>query len=227
MKSQDKNLFYFLIFLFILVPFSYAKASGKGELTEYSLSLSNQDTYFDFQSDGISKVRVNQLGINWYESMAEYFHAGLEFGYLELSQSNSIISAQYTSGQYVGLLFRLMPITRPYFSLNLNFNYRYNKTEGQISNQKTQFVWDEAFFAGEVQFHPNRHLDLILASEFQVLKGTQQDSGDISQIRSFSGQKEQGYRLGLNFKTNHNGAIGVDWITGYRSGIQLHFRRKF
>lgn len=228
MDNQDNNFYCFLLFLFILTPFSYATASGNSALIEYSLSLSNQDTHFDFKSDGVSKVRVNQLGINWYEPFSKYFHAGLEVGYINLSQAdNPLSSAQFSSGEYAGLLLRFLPLETPSFSVTLNLNYRYNKTQGNSTSQETQIVWDETLLSSEIHFQPVDQIGLFLAAEYLILHGEQRDSGNITQVINFNSSKQQGYRFGLNFIVNHTGVIGIERVTGFRSGTRLYFSRKF
>ena len=214
--------------LFIFLPLTLINsAHATNNNLEFSLSTTNQNTYFNFSSN-TNKVSSDQLGINWYENFSPYFHAGLEIGYIEMSQiNNAITSAQFTSGEYIGLLLRFLPVESPFFTLTLNLNYRYTRTEGKSTNQETQFAWNNTLLFSELQFQPTKHIGLILAAEYRLLDGEQRDSGNINQITHFKASKQLGYRLGINFNLNHNQTIRLDWLDGYRQGVQVHFTHKY
>jgi len=141
--------------------------------------------------------------------------------------ANSLASAQFTAGQYAGLLLRFLPINNRAFSLTLNLNYRYNRTQGSSTDQETQFAWNETLLSSEIQFKPTTHIGLFLAAEYQVLNGEQRDSGNTSQITSFSSAKHQGERFGINFKLKNNGIVRLERLTGFRNGTRIYFMRKF
>ena len=141
--------------------------------------------------------------------------------------NNAITSAQFTSGQYVGLLFRFLPVESPFFTLTLNLNYRYTQTKGKSTNQETQFSWNNTLFFSELQFQPTKHIGLILAAEYRFLDGVQRDSGNTSQITQFEGTKQLGYRLGINFKLNRSQTVRLEWLDGYREGVQVHFTHQY
>lgn len=141
--------------------------------------------------------------------------------------NNAITSAQFTSGEYIGLLFRFLPVESPFFTLTLNLNYRYTQTKGISTNQTTQFSWDNTLLFSELQFQPTKHIGLILAAEYRFLDGVQRDSGNITQITPFKGTKQEGYRLGINFNLNRNQTVRLEWLDGYRQGVQVHFTGKF
>lgn len=229
MKNKKITVKNIILWFFILQPFTLVHAANSinNYSLEFSLSISNQSTYFDFSSTTY-KTRSEQLGINWYEPFSRYFHAGLEFGYIDMSQKdNSVASAQFSSGQYAGLLFKFLPVENEHLSLTLNFNYRFNRTQGEVGNQKTQFSWNENLLFAELQYFPTNNVSILFASEYQLIDGEQQDSGTINQITSFKENKQQGHRIGLNFTSNRTGMIGVEWSTGFSRGTRLYFSRKF
>ena len=216
-------------FLFIILPISFVSASQiyKSKLFEFSLDIQNTSTYFKFPSYTY-KTKSEQLGISWYEPFTEYFHAGLELGYLNMTQiDNSFTSAKFTSGEYAGVLLRYIPINSKLFSLTLNANYRYNDTQGTSTNQESRFVWNETLFSTELKFQPTALVGLTFAAEYHLIDGSQRDSGTINQITAFDAEKQYGTRFGINFTTNHTGVVGFEWFTGFRSGSRLYFTRKF
>ncbi len=197
------------------------------KLIEFSLSVQSQSSDFKF-STTTDKVKSDQLGISWYEPFSKYFQGGLEVGYVEMSQiNNPVSSAQFTSGQYAGLLLRFLPLDEPNFSLLLNLNYRYSRTDGATTTQNSQFTWHETVFSSEIQLHPIEQVSLLLAIDYRLLSGEQRDSGAITQIRPFSENQQEGYRFGLNFMPYRTGIIGVEWFSGFRDGGRLYFKRKF
>ena len=228
MDFWKKTIQNYIAGLFIFLPLTLVNsAHATNNNLEFSLSTTNQNTYFNFSSN-TNKVSSDQLGINWYENFSPYFHAGLEIGYIEMSQiNNAITSAQFTSGEYIGLLLRFLPVESPFFTLTLNLNYRYTRTEGKSTNQETQFAWNNTLLFSELQFQPTKHIGLILAAEYRLLDGEQRDSGNINQITHFKASKQLGYRLGINFNLNHNQTIRLDWLDGYRQGVQVHFTHKY
>jgi len=66
-----------------------------------------------------------------------------------------------------------------------------------------------------------------LAAEYRFLDGTQQDSGNITQITPFEGTEQLGYRLGINFKLNRSQTVRLEWLDGYRQGVQVNFAHKY
>ena len=229
-KEMRKNKTqFFILYLLLLLPFSYVNAARviNDNVFIFSLTTSSQNSNFDFSSNNY-KTSSDQIGVNWYEPFSKYFHAGLEIGYINLSQKdNSISSAQFTSGEYAGLLLQVLPIDTPSFALTLNLNYRYNSTTGKSTNQETRFVWDEVLLFSEIEFQPTAQVGFVLAAEYLFLNGEQHDSGNITQITNFTNSKQHGYRFGLNFISNRTGIVGIEAFTGFSSGSRLYFSRKF
>ncbi len=215
--------------LFLLLPCSFVNAVQiiDNNLIEFSLSLRHQTTHFKFPLNSY-KVKSDQVGISWYEPFSQYFHGGLELGYIDMSQiENPLSSAQFSSGQYAGLLLRFLPVDKPYLSLTLNLNYRYNRTEAKSTTQNSQFAWHETLLFSELKFFPTEQFSVVIAAEYQLLNGEQRDSGTITKTTSFKEDQQQGYRLGMNFIPYHNGIIGVEWLYGFRQGGIIYFKRRF
>lgn len=224
-KSQN-----FILYALLFFSLSYSNlAQGiETQLIEYSLSISNENTEFKYDVANIYETKTQQLGINWYESFSPYFHAGLELGNIEMTQlENPLSSAKLTTGQYAGLLLRFTPFKASYLSLMLNLNYRYNRTKGENTDQQTQFHWGQTLVSTELKLFAIDDIELFAAAEYQNTQGTQQNIGITNQTTAFQASNQQGSRFGINFKTNHNGILGVEWLNGFRKGVQLHFRRKF
>jgi len=230
MNSKKIKLYFFILSSVFLPSVSYSRVDRNEteHLIEYSLSITKLSTYFDFQPGNTAETKMEQIGIDWYESFSSYFHAGLEVGYIDMSQiDNSSTSAQFTSGQYAGIKFRFLPVDSPLISLSLNFDYRYNKTQGKNSVQESQFIWSESTLATELHFQPNSDIGLFIASDYQFLDGSQQTTGNINLSRSFKGSKSQGFRVGSKLSINRNGEIRVQWATGFRNSVEIHFTRTF
>ena len=222
---QYKN---FISVLFIFLPISYSNAiqAADSRLVEFSLYSVDQNTHFNFSSNNY-ETKYQQLGLNWYESFSSYFRAGLEVGYINVTQTqNALASAQYTSGEYAGLLLRFLPIENDFVSLLINLNYRYHQTNGSSTNQETQFIWSETALSSELQFHTTENLSLFIAAEYQILDGNQHDSGNINQTSSFNNVEQQGYRAGIDFMIRRNEHIQIEWQTGFRNGVQIYFTRR-
>ena len=225
---QYKKYKQFISWLFIFLPLSYSNTiqAVDSRLVEFSLYSVDQNTHFDFSSNNY-ETKYQQLGLNWYESFSSYFHAGLELGYINVTQTeNTLTSAQYTSGQYAGLLLRFLPIEQDFISLIVNLNYRYHQTMGSSTNQETEFVWSEATLSSELQFHITENSSVFVAAEYQILDGVQHDSGNINQTLSFNNLNQQGYRAGVDFALSRNEHIQIEWQTGFRNGVQIYFTRK-
>ena len=217
------------ILLLIFLPFAFINASQitQSNLLEFSLDVGNDTTDFNLSANTY-ETKSEKLGISWYEPFTPYFHGGLELGYINLTQlDNSLTSAKFTSGQYIGLLLRFLPISFDLFSLSLNANYRYNSTQGTSMNQETRFVWNETLISTELSFQPTSLVGLTAGVEYQLIDGSQRDSGTITQVTAFNTSKNPGYRLGIDITTNRTGVVGFEWFTGFRSGTRLYFTRKF
>ena len=224
-----RNIKYISIILsFLLFPQAGAANRYNEQLIEYSLSVSNKNTDFDFQPGNAYKTNINQLGISWYESFSAYFNAGLEFGYLEMRQiDNSLTAAQFTSGQYAGLRFRFIPFEDSFFSWRLNLNYRYNSTKGTNSNQESQFIWGESTLSNEFAFQITPRFNLFLAGDLRLLDGTQKNSGIVNQTLVFKELKSQSVHFGTKLKVNPNGEIRLEYSSGFEDGVKIHFTRQF
>ena len=195
-------------------------------LVEFSLYTVNQNTRFNYTSYDY-ETKYQQLGVNWYESFSSYFHAGIEIGYIDVTQlENPLTSAQFTSGEYAGLLLRFLPIDNNLISFIMSLNYRYNQTTGKSTNQESQFTWSEALLSNELQFQMTEIFGAFIAAEYQILEGRQRDIGNISQIRNFDNSNQQGYRLGIDILPSRHDLIRLEWQTGFKNGLQMYFTRK-
>ncbi|MCW9032528.1 MAG: hypothetical protein OQK58_13630 [Gammaproteobacteria bacterium] len=222
--NQVRALFLSLLSIF---PATFSHANQLQNFLEFSLAAQNQTSTLAFTTNTY-KTKINQLGINWYEPFTQYFHGGLELGYIEMSQAdNTLSSARFTSGEYAGLLLRFIPLESEALSLRLNLNYRHSRTIGKNTDQDTQFAWNEALFISELEYRPVHNIGLILAVEYQALNGEQRDSGTISKITEFTESEQQSYRFGVHFTSNRTGVIGIEGFTGFKTGTRLYFLRKF
>jgi len=196
-------------------------------LVEYSLTLSRHETQFKFNSTQ-HQTKLNRLGINWYETFGPHFQAGLEVGYLEMLQAtNPQNSSKNTNGEYVGLLFRFMPVRKTSYAINFNINYRYNRTKGNDNIQLTTFTWHEALASSELQLHVTEKMKFSLAAEYQLVDGEKRDTGTTYQTSTFDVNKKHGLRYGLHFTLRPTEVIGFEWSSGYKDGAQLYFSRQF
>ena len=152
-----------ILCLLFFTPLKFINATQltNSNLIEFSLAIQNLTTDFKFPTNTY-EVEVDLLGISWYESFSKHFHAGLEIGYIDMSQiNNPLVSAQFSSGQFAGVLFRVIPIDQTYISLNLNLNYRYTKTEANSLNQITQFTNSRQYgYQFSVNFKPYTSADI-------------------------------------------------------------------
>lgn len=218
---------FFCLISSLPIKFTHASQFTENNLIEFSLSLQNQTTYFKFPTK-TQKVKSDQIGISWYESFSKTFQAGLEVGYLDVSQvDNSLSSAQFSSGEYLGILFRFLPIDHPFASLSLNINYRYSRTETINGIQNSELLWRETSFSGEVEVRPLDKWGLLLATEYQNLSGEQRDFSSFQKITPFSASEHSGYRIGISFKPYATADISLEWLTGYRKGHRILFKRRF
>lgn len=217
------------LFIFSLMTHNInAQQLNSKQLLEFALSTQATTSDLKFSTNTSYKTKTNQLGINWYEPLSHYFHGGLEFGYLEMTQrDNTLASAQFTSGEYAGLLLRLIPLQTDKLSLRLNLNYRYSQSSGKSTDQETQFAWNTTLISTELEYQPTNHVGLLLAAEFQSLNGEQRDSGTVTKITEFTENEAKSIRFGVNFTSNRNGVIGIERITGFKRGSRLYFLRKF
>ena len=175
MSFKNNNVQYIFLCLLFFLPLKFINAAQlfNNNLIEFSLSVQNQTTHFDFPANTY-QVKSDQVGISWYESFNKYFQGGLELGYVDMSQiDNPLASAQFSSGQYFGILLRFLPLDYPLASLTLNLNYRYNNTEAKSTNQNSEFAWHETLIFSEVEFRPFDKISLVLAAEYQDLAGEQ------------------------------------------------------
>jgi hypothetical protein len=213
-----------------LLPLTMVNAASKNyndNLIEFSLSAGHQDTQFNFAANSYM-TSFDIVGINWYEPFTQYFHAGIEAGSFNMTQaSNSLSSAQFTKGQYAGLLLRFIPLETHYLKMNINLNYRYSQSDGASLNQSSQFAWHESLVTLEVLLRLSEVTRFFMEAEYHRISGEQRDSGAITQISRFSEQNNLGYRLGLDFRSDRNDIVRLNWLTGYRDGAEVQFIHKF
>ena len=229
MTLKKNNIQCILLCLLFFSPlrFIFAAQFINNNLKEFSLSIQNQTTYFDYATKTY-EVKTDQIGINWYEWLSKSFQGGLEYGYTDMTQiNNPVASGKFSSGQFFGLLLRFMPIEQTYLSLAFNLNYRYNKTESKNNSLTSEFVWHESLFSSELELYPQDKISLLLAAEYLSLSGEQRNFGSTGQIMQFSTSKYLGYRIGLDFKPYPTAHIGLEWQAGYRDGFRVYFKRKF
>lgn len=214
----------------LIPPLTQVNAERKyynDNLIEFALSAEHRDTQFNYTTNEL-KTRFDILGVNWYEPFTQFFHAGLEVGGFNMTQANnSLPSAKFTKGQYLGLLMRFIPLETHHLNLNINLNYRYNQSDGATLNQSTQFAWHEGLVSAEVQFNLSDVSRFFIVADYHRITGEQRDSGTVAQISRFKEQNNSGFQLGLDFQSSRHDNIRLNWLTGYRDGAQIHFRHKF
>ena len=228
MKHKRNEIKSFALFLFFCFPFIYSNSTYAidNNLVEFSLNVVNQNTHFNYSTKDY-ETKYEQLGVNWYESFSSYFHAGLEIGYIDVTQAeNSVTSARFTSGEYAGLLLRFLPIETDFISFKMSLNYRYNQTTGKSTNQESQLIWSETLLSNELQFQMTEIFAAFIAAEYQIVEGNQRDTGSLNQIRNFTNSKHQGYRVGIDIIPSKRELIRIEWQTGFKNGAQIYFTRK-
>lgn len=222
--------FQYLCFSLFIILHSHSAtandASNNAPL-EFSLSAEHQDSQFTFNTISYD-TRLTTLGVNWYEIFTPYFHAGLEAGYIEMSQlNNPVSSARYTTGQYAGFLMRVLPLTLTHFQLTLDINYRYNKTQASATTQNSTFTWHDTSITTKALLSPIENISFYGAVEYDFLSGEQNDNGSLTQIKPFNHTQETSYRAGVNFAVDYTGMITIEGISGYKKGARILFSRRF
>lgn len=226
-KINSAQFIYIWPLLFFPLNIIQAAQHTDNSVTEFTLSLQNQTTYFDFPTQ-IYQVKSDLVGISGYTTFSKTFQGGFELGYIDMSQiDNPLSSAQFSSGQFFGLLLRFLPVDQAHVSIILNLNYRYNNTDSISTNQRSEFVWHESLFSSEVEIRTLDTLSLILAAEYLNLSGQQRDSGNINQVTPFTNSENLGYRFGIKFKPYPTADIGVEWRTGHTEGGRIYFRKNY
>ena len=171
---------------------------------------------------------VHRIGIHWYETFSDSFQAGLEVGYLELLQAqNPQLSAQVSTGEYAGLLFRFLLINKDPFAFNIKLNYRYNRTKNTREQPESEFVWSESLLVNELHYKITDKTKLSLAAEYQLTDGSLRSTTSTSTLKTFNTQNSYGVRLGLKYRLSQTEVIGFDWLDGYQTGGKIYFGRSF
>ncbi|MFK5914073.1 MAG: hypothetical protein QM484_06845 [Woeseiaceae bacterium] len=220
------SLFTYLITLVFFSTTTYAQHYYNNGISEYALLLSSQQTELLFSDQTNITTDIDQLGILWYETFSSYFDAGLEFGYTEMTQLNNTSSVKLSSGEYAGLLLRFTPIEKNLYSLELNINYRFNQSKGEVISQKTAFSWHKITLSPAFLFHALDELSFFAAPVYSITKGRQIDTGELSQTKTFQLKNNSGIRLGLDFKPDKTSKIRLEWSEGTTDGIRLFFSRE-
>lgn len=203
-----------------------ARQLDTSDLNEFALVMDRYKA--DLNYPGIThRTTLSTLGIDWFEYFNPHFHAGLEAGYLELSQaSNPVISAQSSDGRYLGLILRFLPFQFERLSLQLDLGYRYYESVRQLTGQESNYTWYQTSLSAQLNLRLSETLQLALAQDYAEVDGEQQDTGTITQTVLFDAEHTS-QRLGLDIQVDSNGHIGLEWQGGDRSGGRLYFRRKF
>lgn len=228
MKHKRNKIKSFALFLYFCFPFIYSNSTYAidNNLVEFSLNVVNQNTHFNYTTKNY-ETKYQQLGVSWYESFSSYFHAGLEVGYIDVTQpENDLTSGRFTSGEYAGLLLRFLPIENNLISFIMSLNYRYNQTTGKSPNQESRLTWSETLLSNELQFQITEIFSAFIAAEYQILDGHQRDTGILNQVRNFNTSKQQGYRLGIDITPSKKDLIRLEWQSGFKNGAQIYFTRK-
>lgn len=171
---------------------------------------------------------MQRVGIHWYEPFNNRFQGGLEIGYIDILQTqNPQTSAQVSSGQYLGLLLRFLLVNKSKLALNINLNYRYNRTDGVSTLQDTKFIWYEGLLSNELQYKTTEKTTLSLAAEYQTINGRLQTNETSPAIKTFKIKNPYGVKVALKYKLSSTEVIGFDWVNGYKTGGKLYFGRIF
>lgn len=205
----------------------------------YSLALTNSNTteaalYFqvnnidlDFAGD-IRKSRFSSLDLMIREQLSADIDGALWLGYLETTQdTNPILAGQDMGGEYVGIDFRFHHIQTPRYQLHTRFFYRYANTEDTVNNQTVKWEWHQVSLGLHNRLQVGNTTALTVGLSGIAIDGREKAEGTLNQRLSFDADVPYQADLGLEFRLDHTGDIGIELHFGSLRGGQLTFKRQF
>ena len=211
------------IFLFLFLHNSWAES----QLLDFSLSISDtRETWL--LNNNSSNTRIRAYGISWFEDFTAAIDGGIEVGRMEMIQLDAALaSANYSAGEYAGLVARFRLIENPYFSWALKAAYRYSSTLGTANSQESRFSWTQARAGSTFLLRPLKNTGFFLSVDYYIMSGEQRDTGTVTQITTIREAQRLTYRGGVHFYTPPQGRVSLEWLEGFRQGFVIHFQRSF
>ena len=218
---------FILLFLFTAQTAVNAKRKVNDNAVEFALIIDSYSSALKYPTNTV-ETSTELLGINWYEPISQYLHAGLEVGYINMTlKGGQLPSAKYSSGQYAGALFRLIPYSSEYVSFKFNMNYRMNRTEANDTTQQTEFEWQESLLSAQIVFRPITKLGISVSSFYHDLSGQQENTGIVSQDSSFSDSLQEGTSLSIFYAVSPSSIVEIKQNNGYKEGTSVYFIKQF
>jgi hypothetical protein len=177
--------------------------------------------------DSIIESRINRIGLIIYEPANPSFQPGLQIGALEINQSNNPVTTGINiSGNYLGVLFRSLLFRHNHSGIQLEGGYTYHVADKMLGNQEIDFKWHELLFnVNALLLYEN--FNLALGGYSFVIDGDETDFGSITQTREFTEDEKTGVHLGLEYRVDATGSVGIHVDSGGRRGVGLVFSREF
>lgn len=221
---SKKRLPLLLLVSLVLQP---GMVQASPELLSFTLHYENSKTGLNY-SGTTRETSFNSLALSWYEPFQEYFHAGLEVGGFEMIQrSNPLISAQFTKGEYAGVIFRFIPYDGDLLRLNFDVGYRYSRSIGETTSQQTEFNWHHRYasFDGILRLFPKN--ELVLTINERILKGDQVNRGTVNSSIDFAESQSRGYAMSWQFFNRSRGKVSLTLSDGYQQSTSIRFSQGF
>lgn len=185
-------------------------------------------THWDYQNNSQRETKVTRLGIGWEEPLTSYLSAGINAGYLDISQAtNPIDEGKVTTGHYLGLFFHALPLNQEYVQLHFNLQYTYNAADTAANTQTVEYRWHNTLLSTQLDIKLLHRLKLLIGGKLSWIDGEERSTGTTTQVLSFNEKQNGGYYAGFNLATDASGHVSLIWESGLQKGVHLIFSRRF
>lgn len=206
-------------------------SSGGAWATQPDLlvGLQIQSTRMDLQySSAVRETDLTSLDLLWYQPLTNWLDGGVRIGVTDLTQrSNPIPAGQSTSGNSLGLDFRVHLYRGEQLKLHADMAYLYVDTTADLTGQTVELRWHKISGQLQADIRLVQYSYLTLATGTLAVDGNEYASGDITSVQSFESARQGFNRLGILIGVDPSGQIGIEVSSGAVSGGRIFFQRWF
>lgn len=187
------------------------------------------NTRMDFQyTASIRETELTSLELAWYEPLTDWLDGGVKLGIIDLTQSsNPLPAGQSTSGNLLGLEFRLHLYRGQNLRLHLDLAYQYTDTQADLANQKVEIRWNQLRGQLQADIRLVQYTYLTLAAGTIAIDGDERATGNITSVQPFETSQRAYGRLGVLVGVDPTSHVGIEVNSGAISGGRIFFQRWF
>jgi hypothetical protein len=192
---------------------------------EVALQGGRTDMTFDYSGAKVDTT-IDMASLLIRQRLADQVLLGVLGGWTALSQTDNPLAADKPTGYHAGVSLDVDFVVRENWSAYGAVAYTYQHVDDNDGGQSVKLYWNEwrAALGGTVGLGGVR---LFGGASYGALDGTQRTGGASDSSTPFEVAAKAGGFLGIDWRVDPDGYIGVEGRTGLDEGWLVYFKHRF